>query len=85
MTNPSTDFESIVRVAFAKIEPDRSFLGCKIAIEGDSVFVRIYSASESQKPLMPPPYQLFIFDSVSGLLTRANDEDSKRFEILNYK
>ena len=85
MTNPSTDFEEIVRVAFSKIEPDRSFLGCKIAVEKDSVFVRIYSASKLQKPLIPPPYQLFVFDSGAGLLTRANDEDSKRYQIQNYK
>jgi hypothetical protein len=85
MDEPSSEFEEKVRRAFAAVEPARAFIGCKIASEGDQMFVRVYSQRIDSKRVMPAPYQVFRFDPASGALTTATKEEAARYFISNYK
>ena len=85
MTEPTPEFEAKVRIAFAQIEPERTFCGCKVAVEEKQSFVRVYSRSERQKALMPGPYQVYRFDLAAGLLSEPSKEESLRYAIPNYK
>ena len=85
MEDPTQDVESKIRMAFIRAEPTRHFCRCKIAGEGDRIFVRVYSQRRDSKPVMPVPYQVFRFDSVSGVLAPASKDEVAHYTIPSYK
>jgi hypothetical protein len=85
MSDPTPEFEETVRLAFARVEPSRVFRGCKVASEGPEMIVRVYSHCTGWEKLIPTPYQVFRFDSASGVLTPPSKEQAVRYSVSNYK
>jgi len=85
MDDPTPEFEKTVEMAFAQLEPDRVFAGCKVANEASRIVVRIYSHSSKQRAVLPPPYEIYCFDPKLRTLSTVTSEETTRYRIPNYK
>jgi len=85
MTDPSPVLEQKVRESFSRVEPERTFQGCKIAEDERGMIVRIYSQSRRGPGVLPPPYRIFRFDPSSGILSPLASEEADPYMIKLYK
>src|SRR5438874_397300 len=76
MTTPSPELEQQVRLSFCRLEPQRVFRSCKVAEDQRGMVVRIYSHGPGFLRVIPTPYQVFRFDSASGILSPLSGEDA---------
>ena len=85
MTNAPPELGRRIEESYSKLEPRRVFQGCKIAEAEKGIVVRIYSQSREKPVVMPPPYRIFRFDSLTGALTALTAEEATPYTIQNYK
>ncbi|MFO1482554.1 MAG: hypothetical protein U1F71_04235 [Verrucomicrobiaceae bacterium] len=85
MNEPSAELQERVRASFTQREPERVFRGCKVAEDGATLIVRIYSYRAQFPNIMPTPYQVYRFDPASDALTLLSAEEAAPYTIANYK
>lgn len=85
MNEPSPELQERVRTIFAQRESERVFRGCKVAEDGGTLVVRIYSHQARFQNVIPTPYHIFRFDPASDGLSLLSAEEAAPFTIANYK
>jgi hypothetical protein len=81
MERLTRDLEEQLREAFSRAMPQREFGGHHVVQVEPSLVVRVFSQAKGRAPLLPSPYQVFVFDAESLQLRELTGPEAQPYQL----